>query len=67
MIHLILIALCLIFYGFLIYKARNDETHGTCDSSWWLMFIAILNFIYWILIVCIAVHAGYIDPQKFQF
>jgi hypothetical protein len=59
--YLLIMILLLAFYAFLIHRARMDNAMHPTNSSWWLMFLAVINFVWWLVIICgvVAAKFGY--------
>jgi apolipoprotein N-acyltransferase len=57
--YLLIMILLLAFYAFLIHRARMDNEMYPTNSSWWLMFLAVINFVWWLVIFCAVVAAKF--------
>lgn len=52
------------FYFFLYNKARTDEMNNTCNSSWWLKFLAVIGCIPLVLGIIMILFTGAIMQSK---
>ena len=62
-IYAIIMISLLAFYAFLINKTMKDDRNQTCDSSWWLRVLAVINFVWW-SVIFIGFAAGMIGIGK---
>jgi len=64
-IYGIIMIIYLAFYVFLFNKAKQDNEHYECESSWWLKLLAAINFIWWFVIFTGFI-TGYFGLTKYH-